>query len=89
MDGYPTFGGDAQYIHLAYDQTPLPMLTGADGKLYDRRFAYDTATALCWGIGYGTTKYYTSGTTLPAVGDTIYSNAACTTAVTTIDTITQ
>ena len=63
-------------------------LNGADSNIYDRNPIYDTETALGWRIGTAwTTPYYTSGTTSPAVGDTIYSDAACTVAVTTIDTI--
>ena len=89
LSGYPTFGGDAQYIHIVYDQTPIPVLLGADGKYYDRRFVYDTSNVLAWGYGSSTTKYYTNSNTLPSVGDTIYSNIACTTAVTTIDQVIQ
>jgi hypothetical protein len=77
---------------VLYDLPATNTLTGADSKTYSRNPKYDTATALAWKEGdYGTTNftpaYYTSTTADPAVNDTIYSDAACTTAVTTISTI--
>ena len=60
-------------------------LTGADTNLYTRKQKESTSTATAW--TYNDTLYYTSGTTEPQVGGTIYSDAACTTAVTTIDAI--
>lgn len=77
---------------VLYDLPTTNTLTGADTVTYTRNPKYDTATALAWKVGaYGTTNftpaYYTSGTTDPQVGDTIYSDTACTTAVTTIDSI--
>ena len=71
-------------------------LNGANSVKYERNPKYDTATALAWRVeDTGTeeepiidwTAFYTNGTTDPVVGDTIYSDAACTTAVTTISTI--
>lgn len=83
---------------VLFDLPSTYTLTGADGNTYERNPAYDTGTALAWyNVGldpsnissaYGrTTPYYTSGTTDPAVSDTIYSDSACTTAVTTISSI--
>ena len=83
---------------VLFDLPSSYTLTGADGNTYERNPAYDTGTALAWYntaldpvnvlSAYGrTTPYYTSGTTDPAVNDTIYSDSACTTAVTTIDSI--
>jgi len=60
-------------------------LTGADSNTYTRKQKESTSTATAW--TYNSALYYTSGTTEPAVGDTIYSDAACTTAVTTISSI--
>lgn len=90
LTGYPTFGGNANYTTLAYDLPASYVYYGADTKGYARFKKYDTATALAWLNQTDkdtVTKYYTSGTTLPSVGDTIYSDAACTTAVTTISSI--
>lgn len=67
-------------------------LTGADTNTYTRSEKDSTSTATAW--VYNNTLYYTSGVSdntngvnEPSVGDTIYSDAACTTAVTTIDAI--
>lgn len=60
-------------------------LTGADTNTYTRSQKNSTSTATAW--DNGGTLYYTSGTSEPAVSDTIYSDAACTTAVTTISSI--
>ena len=84
------FGGTNTTV--LFDLPATNTLTGADTVTYTRNPKYDTATALAWKVGaYGTTDftpaYYTSGTTDPQVGDTIYSDDACTIAVTTIDSI--
>lgn len=67
-------------------------LTGADSNTYTRKEKESTSTATAW--LYNNTLYYTSGVSNntagvnePAVNDTIYSDAACTTAVTTISSI--
>ena len=67
-------------------------LTGADSNTYTRSEKNSTPTATAW--SYNDTLYYTSGgsnhtagVNEPSVGDTIYSDAACTTAVTTISAI--
>lgn len=67
-------------------------LTGADGNTYTRSEKNSTSTATAW--TYNDTLYYTSGVSNhtagvnePSVADTIYSDAACTTAVTTISAI--
>ena len=60
-------------------------LTGADSNTYTRKQKESTSTATAW--TYNDTLYYTSGTTEPSVGDTIYSDSACTTTVTTISAI--
>ena len=93
LTGYSTttpFGAVAGTI--LFDLPATNTLTGADSKTYSRNPKYDTATALAWKVGaYGTTDftpaYYTSGTSDPQANDTIYSDAACTTAVTTISSI--
>ena len=60
-------------------------ITGADTNSYTRKQKDSTPTATAW--EYNSTVYYTSGTAEPVVGDTIYSDDACTTAVTTISSI--
>lgn len=67
-------------------------LTGADTNTYTRSEKDSTATATAW--KYNDVLYYTSGVSNhtagvnePTVGDTIYSDSACTTAVTTIGSI--
>ena len=77
---------------VLFDLPATVTLTGADTVTYTRNPKYDTATALAWKVGaYGTTDftpaYYTSGTTDPQANDTIYSDSACTTTVTTISSI--
>jgi hypothetical protein len=90
LSTYPNFGGTNTTV--LFDLPATNTLTGADTNTYSRNPKYDTATALAWKVGaYGTTNfdpaYYTSGTTDPTVGTTIYSDSACTTAVTTISSI--
>lgn len=84
------FGATAGTV--LFDLPATNTLTGADSNTYSRNPKYDTATSLAWKVGaYGTTDfmpaYYTSGTTDPAVSDTIYSDAECTQTVTTITAI--
>jgi len=90
MTGYPNFGGTNTV--LLYDLPSTNNLVGVDTITYERNPKYDTATALAWqnAASYEhTPQYYTSGLTDPQVSDTIYSDAACTVAVTTIDSIIQ
>lgn len=69
-------------------------LTGADSNTYTRdeyNSVYSdphgkTQTAVAWKYN-GTTYYTPFSANEPAVGDTIYSDSACTTAVTTISSI--
>lgn len=88
------FGGTNTTV--LFDLPATVILTGANSVNYERSPKDDTATALAWRVqDTGTlpnitidwTPYYTSGTTDPAVSNTIYSDAACTTAVTTISAI--
>ena len=84
------FGASAGTV--LFDLPATNTLTGADTVTYTRNPKYDTGTALAWKVGaYGTTNftpaYYTSGLTDPTVGTTIYSDAACTISVTTVDTV--
>ena len=67
-------------------------LTGADTNTYTRSEKNSTSTATAW--MYNDTLYYTSGVSdntngvnEPSVSDAIYSDAACTTSVTTITAI--
>ena len=80
---------------VLFDLPASIMLIGANDEQYQRNPKYDTATALAWRIkDTGTvtdlvvvwTPFYTSGLTDPTTGTTIYSDAACTTAVTTVNT---
>lgn len=94
LTGYPNFGGTNTTV--LFDLPATVILTGANSVNYERSPKDDTATALAWRVqDTGTapnlvidwTPYYTSGTTDPTVSDTIYSDAACTTTVTTISSI--
>lgn len=76
---------------VLFDLPSAYILTGADGNEYLRNPAHDTTTALAWynvtTESPATSQCYTSTTADPVVGDTIYSDSACTVAITTIDTI--
>lgn len=77
---------------ILFDLPATTPLTGADGRVYTRSARDDTSTCTGWRYTYGTGEeglvpYYVSGTSSPVVGDTIYSDAACTTAATTITAI--
>ena len=81
---------------ILFDLPSTAHLIGADTVEYERNPKYDTATALAWrakDTGTATaptidwTPFYTSGTSDPTVGTTIYSDSACTTAVTTVASI--
>lgn len=70
----------------------ITSIVGADSNTYTRSEKNSTTTATAW--SYNNTLYYTSGVSdndhgvnEPSVGDTIYSDSACTTAVTTISSI--
>ena len=90
LNGYPNFAGTNTV--LAYDLPSTEHLIDADTVEYERNPKYDTATALAWrvqdvGNTIDWTPFYTYGLTDPTVGTTIYSDAECTTAVTTVDSI--
>lgn len=94
LGGYPTFSGSNTV--LLFDLPATNHLIGADSMEYERNPKYDTQTTLAWRVlDTGTvsapvidwTPFYTSGTTDPTVGTTIYSDAACTTSVTTVTAI--
>lgn len=73
---------------VLFDLPSALTLTGVDVNIYVRNPRFDTVSALAWGIDTNyDTPYYTSGLSNPTVGATIYSDAACTTPVTTIDSI--
>lgn len=85
-----TAGFSGTNTTVLFDLPATSILNGANSIQYERNPKYDTANALSWrvaGSSVTTTAYYTSGLTDPAVNDTIYSDAACTTAETTISTI--
>lgn len=90
LSGYSTtkpFGATAGTV--LFDLPATVTLTGADTNTYQRNPKYDTSGALGWfntTVGRAT-PYYTSGTTDPSVSDTIYSDSACTTPITTISSI--
>lgn len=93
LSGYSTttpFGATSGTV--LFDLPAVVTLTGANAVNYERNPKYDTATALAWRVEdvddtVDWTPFYTSGTTDPAVNDTIYSDSACTTTVTTISSI--
>ena len=77
---------------VLFDLPSTYTLTGANSEMYRRFPLRDAAGALAWYdttdvFGPSTIPYYTSGTTDPSVNDTIYSDDACTIAVTTISSI--
>lgn len=84
---YPNFGGTDTV--LVFDLPSTNPLIGVNGSQYDRNPKYDTQTALAWKVGLYNPDpiYYTSSLNDPQIGDTIYSDAECTVAVTTIDSI--
>lgn len=82
------FGGTSTTVSFDI----VTSLTGADGNTYTRSEKDSTSTATAW--TYNDTLYYTlgvsnhtAGVNEPSVADTIYSDAACTTSVTTITAI--
>lgn len=90
LEGYPNFGGTNTV--LLFDLPATVILTGNNSINYERSPKDDTATALAWRVAdenqvINWTPYYTSGVTDPVVGDTIYSDATCTTAITNISSI--
>lgn len=95
LQTYPTFCGSGGSATLLYDLPSTFLLTGANSTVYERSPKDDTATALAWrknqydsnGCVVDWTPFYTSTLNDPAVNDTIYSDVACTTAVTTISSI--
>lgn len=75
---------------VLFDLPAVVILTDGNSDEYERNPKYDTATALAWrinGSAVTSTTYYTSGTADPVVGDTIYSDSACTIVVSTISSI--
>lgn len=80
---------------IAFDLPSTLYLTCANSVVYERSPKNDTVSSLAWrknqydsdGFVVDWTPYYTSTLNDPQVGDTIYSDAACTTVVTTIDSI--
>lgn len=93
LTGYPNFGRSGTSI--VYDQPSTLILTCANSVVYERSPKDDTGSSLAWrknqydadGFVVDWTPFYTSTLNDPQVGDTIYSDAACTTAVTTISSI--
>ena len=89
LQGYGDKWG-ASNATIYFDLPSSYELTGADGNVYYRNPKYDTVTALSWfDVNVGrTTPYYTPESLGdPVVGATIYSDSACTTPATTIDSI--
>lgn len=96
LNGYSSSFGGAAGISFVYDLPATNHLVGANSVEYERNPKYDTASALAWRVKdtgeaekptIDWTPFYTSGTTSPAVSDTIYSDDTCTTVVTTISSI--
>lgn len=97
LTGYSTtkpFGATAGTV--LFDLPATIILTGANSQAYERSPKDDTGTALAWrkqdtgtapNFVIDWTPFYTNGLTDPQVNDTIYSDSACTTAVTTISSI--
>lgn len=97
LTGYSTtapFGATSGAV--LFDLPSTAHLMGANSVEYERNPKYDTASSLGWRVkdtntqqvsGIDFTPYYTSGTSDPTVGTTIYSDSACTTSVTTVSSI--
>lgn len=92
LANYATLWGAGTGSSVVFDLAGT--LTGADSNAYARAekysvYASETAgaakTATAW--RYNDTTYYTAGDSEPQVGDTIYSDSACTQGVTTISSI--
>ena len=92
LANYATLWGAGAGSSVAFDLAGT--LTGGNSNAYARAekysvYASETAgaakTATAW--IYNNTRYYTFGGAEPSVGDTIYSDSACTQAVTTISSI--
>ena len=82
------FAASTGFDLTAFKMRKVAQLIGADTVTYTRNPLYDTDDALAWRVGTDLTPtYYTSGTTLPEVSDTIYSDAACTVSVTTVGSV--
>lgn len=82
------FGGTNTTVLFDLPATE-PTLNGSLLTHYQRNAFGDTQSALAWNETSkgSSTYYYTSGTSMPSVGASIYSNAACTTQVDTIASI--
>lgn len=85
LSGYNSCFG-ALSGEILFDLPATIEIKGANGYTYLRQHKKDTSTALAWYYNSSTTVY-TSGTSNPSVGDTIYSDAACTTSLTTVNSI--
>lgn len=81
---------------VLFDLPSTAHLIGTNSVEYERNPKYDTATALAWrvqdtgsvpNVVIDWTPFYTSGTSDPTVGTTIYSDAECQTSVTTVTAI--
>ena len=92
LANYSTLWGAGTGSTVVFDLAGT--LTGADSNSYTRSeidsvYASETAgaakTATAW--KNNNVVYYTSGGSEPSVGDTVYSDAACTQSVTTITAI--
>lgn len=92
LANYSTMWGAGTGSSVVFDLAGT--LTGADSNAYTRSeidsvYASETAgaakTATAW--KYNNVVYYTSGGSEPSIGDTIYSDSACTQSVTTITAI--
>ena len=90
--GYPNFGGTDTVV--LFDLPATRKLRCANSIDYVRNPKYDTQTSLAWRKKeqyyrncITTSPVYTSTTSDPQVGDTIYNNPECTEVVTTITSI--
>lgn len=81
------FAASEGFDVLSFKMRTVNGIIGVDTKTYIRNPLYDTQTAWAWRIGDDLTPYYTSGAFFPSVGDSIFSDAACTDEITTIDSI--
>lgn len=95
LTGYPNFGGTNTSVLFDMHETASLLQSNEQTQYnYYRLGGLDTATSSAWintdsvfNIGINNVLY-SSGTTLPAVGDNLYSDPECTVVATTVRAIT-
>ena len=82
------FAADRGFDVTSFKMRTQGSLIGANTTTYTRNPMYDTSTALAWKVGSAlTTPYYTQSLDMPTQDAEIFSNAECTTQVTTVSSV--